>query len=819
MRSSSNSSVNSVSEYLEDGFNAPSSSETNGNLSFLGYQKQLKDMETMGAFNNFMASLHVGSLVGVDINGKVRKGHLQLLLNDPFILSHRKLAGAGKMIVGVEVDVPESELGGMLCIPTSQVPSVNRRSFSASRGYFVFVDLRNLIPVKSTEEKICEAMGVDFKEVKNCLDDVPDMRSLQKKEASEPLVRTRLENRRRALCIECNNNNPNQFVTDKKGGDLTCLICGVVAVGRQVHQGEWKRNFEGEESKSQHGAKPDPLMSSGFNLRTRITGDDQLSKSLRRMQNDVEMNLSQFGKDDRVTRTGYKDVMKLEAFQTMKGVQENCDLGDPVVSLAKRLFALLRDNTEAVRNKDRTIAVCLVKAYKHMARERERVEYEIAKKKKEEEAAATASALLPRFRCNCVWEWEVAPGVIDQRMVAKRRALKVPKYKLQQRMMRNKQGSVGSSGGGDGKAAISLWRKADEEATSKLERVWEWVHLGAKQNRTQEEVKRFKKICENPPNLSVLVNLDGGAYNASFKTRSTEGGAVLSAAKPSSSAAKRIHLRLAVAHIDIDDGSLKKAISARFDSSSGNSSKKLHQGSGLIAKDRNRKISAKSAALAVKGIFCKIRINFKKAGSERLWNEIIETRVYAASTATVDGGCDCNERFFVELEEGVDVLSMEVKVMCEALPRSWPLCRGLLRFNVGNVEKSKSASSDVEKTAMVNGTAATIPKEGILVKLFSDASKPNYADVPSGSFFGSVKITGWESRVRRKEGCYAVFTSKKALRFHKCPAAQTGNVKIKEKVGEKRRKTNTFPAVSNRNSKKKRMSSLQRKGLAMYKEL
>ena len=62
-------------------------------------------------------------------------------------------------------------------------------------------------------------------------------------------------------CENCKNTDETLFVEEYKSGDVICAACGAVAVEHAQYAGDWARSFEGEESTSQIGPRPDPLLS------------------------------------------------------------------------------------------------------------------------------------------------------------------------------------------------------------------------------------------------------------------------------------------------------------------------------------------------------------------------------------------------------------------------------------------------------------------------------------------------------------------------------------------------------------------------------
>ena len=121
------------------------------------------------------------------------------------------------------------------------------------------------------------------------------------------------------VCLACKNDNPEYFRTDLAAGDIICMgkdgkgTCGVVFQDHYLNETSAFRKFEGEEDKNHNGPAFNKLFSTSQNLRTAIQGG-RGTDMLRRTADYVEMNLSQFGKDERRTRIGYKDQQKKDAF-------------------------------------------------------------------------------------------------------------------------------------------------------------------------------------------------------------------------------------------------------------------------------------------------------------------------------------------------------------------------------------------------------------------------------------------------------------------------------------------------------------------------
>jgi hypothetical protein len=93
-----------------------------------------------------------------------------------------------------------------------------------------------------------------------------------------------------------------------------------------MHEGTQFRKFEGEEDRNHHGDVANPLYSNAYNMGTSLGavsvnvgagvgglgsgGKKGLETILKNIHNYTEMNISQFGKDEKKTRIGYKDKQK-----------------------------------------------------------------------------------------------------------------------------------------------------------------------------------------------------------------------------------------------------------------------------------------------------------------------------------------------------------------------------------------------------------------------------------------------------------------------------------------------------------------------------
>ena len=213
-------------------------------------------------------------------------------------------------------------------------------------------------------------------------------------------------------CKVCGNNEQGAFVLDKKNGDLICTTCGTVATESLMHEGTQFRKFEGEEDRNHHGDVANPLYSNAYNMGTSLGGVNMavgagvggygsggkkgLETILKNIHNYTEMNISQFGKDEKKTRIGYKDRQKKvskgyrihecigctksrcisnlnsflqEAFVQMTHVADALSLHQAVLQRAKELFAGFRDDRELVQQFKGVLAGCLCEAFDQLSRD------------------------------------------------------------------------------------------------------------------------------------------------------------------------------------------------------------------------------------------------------------------------------------------------------------------------------------------------------------------------------------------------------------------------------------------------------------------
>ena len=183
-------------------------------------------------------------------------------------------------------------------------------------------------------------------------------------------------------CKSCGNNDQALFVLDRKNGDVICSNCGTVVSESLMHEGSQFRKFEGEADRNHHGDAANPLYSNAHNMSTTLGGVQMttgagiggfgsqkrgLETVLRNAHAFTELNISQFGKGDRRTRTGYKDKQKKDAFVQMTHCGDALNLHEAVVQRSKELFAGFRDDRELVQQFKGVIAACLCEAFDQLS--------------------------------------------------------------------------------------------------------------------------------------------------------------------------------------------------------------------------------------------------------------------------------------------------------------------------------------------------------------------------------------------------------------------------------------------------------------------
>jgi hypothetical protein len=167
----------------------------------------------------------------------------------------------------------------------------------------------------------------------------------------------------------CHNQEEEHMERDERMGQTTCKLCGTVVLERQIVDKEWVRKFEDDETDpSFHGPPPDAKFSSVHNLQTGCAFDPKTRKrayELNRLQAEVELNLStnqraHLRSKEKITRAGYKDKEKVQAFAVMDEISDAVSLNDSILEKAKALFGRYRDQTEQVFDRDKYIAACML---------------------------------------------------------------------------------------------------------------------------------------------------------------------------------------------------------------------------------------------------------------------------------------------------------------------------------------------------------------------------------------------------------------------------------------------------------------------------
>lgn len=174
-----------------------------------------------------------------------------------------------------------------------------------------------------------------------------------------------------------------------------------------MHEGTQFRKFEGEEDRNHHGAAPNKLYSDSYNMGTSLGGvsmavgagrggfgsggKNNLENVLKNIHAYTEMNISQFGKDEKKTRIGYKDRQKKEAFVQMTHVADALSLHQAVLQLAKELFAGFRDDRELVQQFKGVLAACLCEAFDQLSQDGKQIlKVKAAEDKNEEQVTQKA---------------------------------------------------------------------------------------------------------------------------------------------------------------------------------------------------------------------------------------------------------------------------------------------------------------------------------------------------------------------------------------------------------------------------------------------
>lgn len=176
----------------------------------------------------------------------------------------------------------------------------------------------------------------------------------------------------RYRCPVCGNTDETKFVSEYRSGDVVCTFstekatCGTIVAEHTVYDGDWTRNFEGEESTSQVGPRPNSLMSNSHNLRTGMSLAAGVSKSELRLrqkcQDLIELDQSSHASvlNERLTREGYKDKQKVMVFNLLDQCGARLQIPEKQVIRAKSFFAAFRDAREKVTGLYKVVAACLI---------------------------------------------------------------------------------------------------------------------------------------------------------------------------------------------------------------------------------------------------------------------------------------------------------------------------------------------------------------------------------------------------------------------------------------------------------------------------
>jgi hypothetical protein len=201
-------------------------------------------------------------------------------------------------------------------------------------------------------------------------------------DADLPTATSASNGKKSKKCKTCGNNDQSNFKMDMGNGDIICLNCGTVVSESLMHEGSAYRKFEGEADRNHHGDAPNRLYSNAHNMSTSLSGMQMttgagvagfgthkkgLETILRNAHAYTELNISQFGKGDRRTRTGYKDKQKRDAFYQMTHCGDALNLHQAVVQRAKEIFAGFRDDRELVQQFKGVIAACLCVAFEQLS--------------------------------------------------------------------------------------------------------------------------------------------------------------------------------------------------------------------------------------------------------------------------------------------------------------------------------------------------------------------------------------------------------------------------------------------------------------------
>jgi len=217
----------------------------------------------------------------------------------------------------------------------------------------------------------------------------------KKRDENEKVMQQALTKKRKPTLIcrkpECGNDREELFDRDERIGQVTCMVCGTVAIENEIQDKEWVRHFEDDSmNPSFHGAAADPKFSSSRNLETgiaKIPSSNKAARELMLARDQVELNAVRNGVHEKQTRLGYKDQQKDRMFQRMSEVTEAIQLHETILGRAKTIFGRYRDEVEQLRSPFEVCAACMVLAF------REKI------KQEGEGSVAEGGEVLPEFKC------------------------------------------------------------------------------------------------------------------------------------------------------------------------------------------------------------------------------------------------------------------------------------------------------------------------------------------------------------------------------------------------------------------------------------
>lgn len=322
------------------------------------------------------------------------------------------------------------------------------------------------------------------------------------KDASEVNAHRSLEGlvevKRRALVCpnpRCRNADEGTIFFNPKEADHTCGKCGFVVAQIGLLDGDWTRNLEDKESTSQIGPAANPLLSSGFNLRTGIGMAPGVSSNrmrlLREVQDKVEIDHSS-GIDavttERRTRQGYKDQQKMKQFEKLQAEGLRQRLPEATIQRAKVLFAAFRDNRELVTNLEETVACCLIAAVEEAAFEERK---ELAR---HAASVATAAAVASKVAAESQGPAGIQARVARPLDPERARALALRELEAKRRAEKlghTKSRFMSFGGGSSGGAAASKKGKAGDDSDTSSSEDEETAE--ARRLRQEEEAARHAR--------------------------------------------------------------------------------------------------------------------------------------------------------------------------------------------------------------------------------------------------------------------------------------------------------------------------------------